>query len=136
MISNVDFTRNLKVLRALYGLKMFPMKIIGDDANKVCALRELRERNRKMLWMVFILACIHSLYLQAGLVQYIIENGLTMRYELALNLNIGVASIFVCWWYWIYLCRQPVAAAEMMNMFRKDAGKLPAVVSLNDGRSD
>ena len=62
------------------------------------------------------------MYLQTRLVQYILENGVMMSYELALNLNIAMASVFVCWWYWIYLYGQPGIAKGMLKMLRRNAG--------------
>ena len=123
MITDEDFKRNLKVLRVLYAIKMFPMRITILDHSSYCASPEPREKNRKVLWLVFILACIHSMYLQARLGQFIVEKGLLMGYELALHLNIAIASIFVCWWYWIYLYRHSDVAVKMMNMLSRNTGK-------------
>ena len=124
MITEKDFNRNLKVLRILHAIKMFPMQITVPDDGSNCASVEPRGKNRKVLWFVFVLACIHSFYLQARMVQHIVEKGLTMRYELALHLNIAIASIFVCWWYWKYLYCDSHTATEIMNMLHRNTGKM------------
>ena len=124
MITEEDFNKNLKVLRILHAIKMFPMQITVPDDNSNCSSIEPRGKNRKVFGLVFALACIHSMYLQVRLAQYIVEKGLTMSYELALHVDVAIPAIYVTWWYWISLYHNPNTAIEMLNMLHRNSGKL------------